>query len=185
MNTAPTILLDQPDPRVRPQKAVWRQICEALTVAISDVVGGQPCEPTAISLISSDSTLAAAVGKTLGRSVVAIQATDSPENMHDDIVAMTLPEVGKPESRIALLRNAFNRTRPTGGIVVAGTVVTRPGEDRRLTASIGQLLEEINLATGTAFHIDAIRSIRWTNEPFVRGVILTMTSLRTAAGEEV
>lgn len=185
MKTEPIILLDQPDPRVRPQKAVWRQICGALTVAISDVLRGQPFEPTAISLIGSDSTLAAAVGKVLGRAVVAVQATDNAEKMHDDVVAVILPELGKPESRIVLLRNAFNRTRTTGGIIVAGTVVTRPGEDRRRTASIGQLLNEIDVATGTAIHIDAIQSIRWTNEPFVRGVIMTMTSLRTAAGDQV
>lgn len=185
MNTAPTILLDQADPKTRPQKAVWRQIREALSVAISDVLRGQPCEPISIRLISSDSTLAAAVSKTLGRAVGAAHAADSFESMHDDVVAVTLPEVGKPESRIALLRNAFNRTRPTGGIVVAATVVTRPGEDRRLTVSIRQLLEEINVATGAAIHIDAIQSIRWTNEPFVRGVILTITSLGTAAGEQV
>lgn len=181
MNAQPTTLLDQPDPRVRPQKAAWRQLRGALTLGIADVIREQSCEPTDISLIGSDGTLAAAVSMDLGRRVVV--PSDSPV-MRDDIVAVTLPEIGSPESRIGLLTSAFERTRPTGGIVVAATVVARSGENPRRTPNISQLLEEINITTGTAIHVDAIQSIRWADEPFVRGVILTLTSLRTWKGKE-
>jgi hypothetical protein len=62
-------------------------------------------------------------------------------------------------------------------LVVIATVVAAPGEDRSLLPSMCQLIEELTRATALALHVDEIRSVRWGDEPFIRGVVVSATSL--------
>jgi hypothetical protein len=171
------LLLDQPDSSVRPRKGAWLQIRRLLSESLAAALETQPFGPPQVALVGGDEALARAVGVDCDVSVTLIEsiANLSPDRSNH-VAIVQLPRAPAAE-RTELLRAAHQSIRPAGVLVVLGTVVVAPGENRRLTPSMRQLIEELNEATGLALHVDELRSVRWHGEPFTRGVILSGTSL--------
>lgn len=102
---------------------------------------------------------------------------DDPECASPDAVVILLRDGGQTsQERLDLLRDAEGWLQPGGVLVVAAHVVTRP--DGEPNPSLSQLVEEIHEATGTAVHLQELRSVRWLGESLTRGVVLRFTSLR-------
>ena len=112
--------------------------------------------------------------------VVAAPADEAFPVPSPDAVVLVLPDGGQtPQDRKVRLGMAFDVLPPGGQLVVDAHVVD---SDYGLTnPTIGQLLEEIHEATGTAVHLEELRAVRRPGDRYTRGVVLRYTSLKVGA----
>lgn len=179
------LLLDQPDPRRRLHKAIWRQLRQVLAEAAGPVVS-EVAGVRRVSVVTNDRPLADALAVDLGvpvRVVLPDQLRGAPRSpLGDHLVILPLELPLGTGARVDLLRRSLQRLRPTGRLVLAATVVSGPGGravDR--PPSMSQLLEQLQAATGGSVHLDDLRSLRWSREPLRRGVCMTLTSLSSSS----
>jgi hypothetical protein len=165
---------DHPDPRRAIAKAVWLQrralMVDAVRACLTEFPIGQP----AVTVIGDDERLARALSLDLG--VPVTQVIDGRPMPSHVVVAELDPTEGHQE-RVDLLSRALSWVRPAGKCVLVATVVAPPGPTRGRVPSLGQVVRELGLAWRECYHVGDVRSVRWLTEPFVRGVVLTITSL--------
>lgn len=170
------LLSDQPDAAIRSRKRAWRQTRQLIVESLTAALRAQPFGVPRVALIGGEESLTRAAALESGFPVACLEAAATPPLWSDHVVIVLLPRIAADE-RVALLRHAHQRLRSAGTLIVIATVVAAPGEDRNLVPSAGELIEELNDATGLAVHVDELRSVRWRGEPLVRGVIISATSL--------
>lgn len=165
---------EHPDPEQVTAKGVWLQRREVMAGAARHCLREFPVDEPRIALLGDDEDLAKALSLDLGMPVRHV-ADEPPTPVH--VVVTELDSAVGHRERIDLLVRAFGWLRPAGKCVLIGTVVAPPGPNRGRVASAGQLVRELGLAWRESYHVDDFRSFRWLTEPFVRGVVLTVTSL--------
>lgn len=178
---APRVLPDQPDAHERNRKAIWRQVRAAVGAALAEILHDVAGVPR-VTLLDDDAALAAALAADLDVDVRLVARDDpDPGSTRDHVVVVPLASPATAADRLAQVRTAVARLRPTGRIVLVATVVAGQGDPIPTRApSMSQLSEEIDLATGGAVHLDRLWSLRWSGEPVRRGVVLVLTSLTPA-----
>ena len=165
---------DHPDPRRAIAKAVWLQRRAVMTDAVRACLPQFPIGQPAVTVLGDDEHLARALSLDLG---IAVTNVVDGRPMPSHVVVAELDPADGHQERVDLLSRAFSWVRPAGKCVLVATVVAPPGPNRGRLPSLGQLVRELGLAWRETYHVDDIRSVRWLTEPFVRGVVLTITSL--------
>jgi hypothetical protein len=174
MSDPPLLFWDHPNPQQAVAKAVWLQRREVMAGAALTCLRDFPVDEPKIAFFGRDEDLANALSLDLGIAVTpGLDEARAPAHV---VVTELDPVLGHRE-RVDLLAQAFAWLRPAGKCVLVGTVVAPPGRNRGRMASAGQLVRELGLAWRESFHVDEFRSFRWLTEPFVRGLVLTITSL--------
>ncbi len=178
---SPRVLPDQPDAHERTRKAIWRQVRAAVGAAVVEILPDVPGVPR-VSLLDDDAALAAALAVDVDVEVRLVTADEpEPGPPRDHVVILPLSSPATAADRLAQMRAAVARLRPTGRIVLVATVVAGQGDPADTRApSMSQLAEEVDLAMGGAVHLDRMQSLRWSGEPIHRGVVLLLTSLPPA-----
>jgi hypothetical protein len=181
-----TLLLDQPDARLRTQKAVWRQLRGVLADVVSTALAEAPVGEPRVTLMCTDLSLGRILAVDLGRHVNLVDLTEpaGPPGVRDHVTVLVLPPGLPAGERIDHLRKAHRRLRPAGWLVVVATVVAAPGEQGVRPPSMSELIEELQRATGVGVTIEELRSLRWSNEPMSRGVVISATCLSTPRADE-
>ena len=171
------LVTDQPDLTARSRKGAWLQMRRLVSESLAAAVESQPFGSLHATLVGGDERLARAAEADCAVAVgYAATVADVPPRSSEHVAIVLLPQVAAAE-RVELLRAAHRSVRPAGVLVIVATVVVVPGEHRSLIPSMRQLVEELNDASGLAVHVDELRSVRWNEEPYVRGVILSATAL--------
>jgi hypothetical protein len=80
-----------------------------------------------------------------------------------------------PEVRRHELARTAAQLLPGSALIIVGHVVTEHPD--RVNPSIGDLVDDVQQATGGAVQLEELRSLHWPEEPFVRGVVLRFTHL--------
>jgi hypothetical protein len=171
------LLAETPDPQQRIAKSVWRQTATQLELSIDNAMAEVTTDNPTLLVVCEDEALARRLGREPGRFLVHRTPTDErpgpPSPAH---VAVVLLDGLGADDRLRVLETTFRRLRPSGRLIVCATVVPRPGHLDE-TPSLGDLTEELNLATGLALDLRELRSLRWASEHLVRGAIISATSL--------
>jgi hypothetical protein len=168
--------LDHPDPGRKIRKAAWLQTRRLVAQGVQACLPQFTVARPAVAYLTEDVSLPRALSADLGLPVTRLRPGDRPESGH--VVALQLDAEARAADRLVLLSTALSSLRPSGKCVLIGTVVAGP-DGASETPSMGRLMAEIDQAWGGGFHVDDLRSFRWLDEPFVRGVVLTLTALRT------
>lgn len=104
------------------------------------------------------------------------EVTDELFTASPSCTVVWLADGGQPgHERVALVRDAVAGLGPGGRLVLVGHVVSRPGGPTN--PSFGQLVEEVGAASSGALHVDEVRSVRLSDEPWARAVIVGATRL--------
>ncbi len=176
MTMAEAWFLDHPDSSTRHQKTVWRQVRRATGQAALEALGHALVANPVVTCCGVDSVLAGALSRDLGVDVRRDDPAGPPGEMSHLVIAIL--GVGQSAGeRLGVLRRAYQLLRPAGSLVLAATVVGESRTGRSRYPSMAELTEELQAATGGGLHIEELRSVRWTREPIVRGVVLTAASL--------
>lgn len=173
--------LPNPDPRRRLSKSVWRQaialVGDALSAALTELSVSAPRVLVLSETVIPGRLLQGDAGRAWSVEWQPLPGSAADVRAHH-AVAVVVPDGARPGERIEVLRNAVNTLRPGGALVVLANVVVPPGA-QVATGGVHDLSEELILASGGCLHLDEIRSVRWADEPFRRGVVLTLTQLST------
>ena len=179
------LLPDLPDSRTRSKKAVWRQVTEALRVALVDALDRLQVDGVQAGVLAEDASHARALDRTLPWRVAAFEAGRTPQlpAQSVDAVAVCLSGAEDQPFRMAQLEWAMRVLRPAGRLLLLATVV-RTGRSDDSPPSMSQLMEDLQRASGTSLQVDDLRALRWANEPLHRGVLITATSLVVPEGAQ-
>ncbi|MGH3505770.1 MAG: hypothetical protein ACRDO2_01050 [Nocardioidaceae bacterium] len=92
-----------------------------------------------------------------------------------------LVDEGQPADERGRVLARAARVLPAGGtLIVVGHVVTAHPD--RPNPSMGDLVDDLQRATGCALGVQRLASLRWEQEMVVRGVVLSLTKLTEAGG---
>ena len=178
MPTAEQGLLDLPSPATRADKAVWRQATSLLATALGDALATYDIESPQVAVSCASQSYVRFLRHVLPSVTELAPGGPNPE-VRSHVLAVCLDGSETSPERIAALKRGFDNLRPAGRLVVLANVVAAPGVSVT-PPSMTRLIGELQWATGSGLQLEELRSIRWANEPFHRGVLMTMQSLSIA-----
>jgi hypothetical protein len=165
----------RPDPSARGRKTAFRQVVRLVGDEVRRFLGDSG--EGLVGVLDRSAPLARHIERATDAGVRDYSAGHpAPESPH--VVVVWLRDGGQtPTERIEILSRALSLLHPGGRVVLVGNVVTEPGGEANPT--ISALVEEILHASHTLVHVEELRAVRWGTEPLARGVLISLTSLRT------
>jgi hypothetical protein len=167
-----------PDAMARARKAVWRQVREAVAGCVRDVRERDGIDLHHTGVVCADPLLAVALEADLDTPVTPVPLdSDALPDPLEHIAVLVLPPALAGAERVDLITRAHRRLRGGGSFIVVATVVALPGDRPGAVPSMDDLVEDLQRGTGQGLHVHEIRSLRWADEPVLRGVLVAGTSL--------
>jgi hypothetical protein len=165
----------RPDPSAMARKTAFRQVVRLVGAEVRRFLGDSG--EGLVGVLDRSAVLARHVERATDANVHDYSAgRPAPESPH--VVVVWLRDGGQTTiERTDVLSRALSLLHPGGRLVVVGNVVTEPGGEANPT--ISALVEEILNASNTLVHVEELRAVRWGTERLARGVLISLTSLRT------